>query len=119
MIPASGGLALWHHQLVVGVVFLAIAVAGFEFSVVSAISLGTGLVPGAPARGLGLLIGVDTVGRAVMSVPATRLYSSYGIGWPAAIASMLAAIGVVAITLSSVAVRRTEVVPGNPATQPR
>lgn len=100
MIPAGTGLALWHHDLVVGIIFLAIAAIGFEFSVVSAISLGTGLVPGAPARGLGLLIGVDTVGRAAMSVPATRLYSRYGIGWPAAIAAILAAISVAAIIVS-------------------
>jgi predicted MFS family arabinose efflux permease len=100
MIPASAGLAMWHHNLVLGVALLAIGVLGFEFSVVSAISLGTGLIPGSPARGLGLLVGVDTVGRAVMSVPATRLYTSYGIGWPAAIASGLAAIAVVTITLS-------------------
>ncbi len=101
MIPASAGLALWHHHLILGVALLAIGVLGFEFSVVSAISLGTGLIPGSPARGLGLLVGVDTVGRAVMSVPATRLYTSYGIGWPAAIAAALAAIAVVTITLSA------------------
>lgn len=101
LIPASAGLALWHHNLVFGVALLALGVLAFEFSVVSAISLGTGLVPGAPARGLGLLVGVDTVGRAVMSVPATRLYTSYGIGWPAAIAAALAAISVVFITLSA------------------
>jgi predicted MFS family arabinose efflux permease len=100
MIPASAGLALWHHTLVVGVFLLAVAVLGFEFAVVSGISLGTGLVPGAPARGLGLLIGVDTVGRALMSVPATRLYSRYGIAWPAALAAVLAAVSVVAITIS-------------------
>jgi predicted MFS family arabinose efflux permease len=101
MIPASVGLALWHHQLVVGIIFLAIAALAFEFGVVSAISLGTGLVPGAPARGLGLLVGVDTVGRAVMSIPATRLYSHYGIGWPAALAAVLAAISVVSMVLST------------------
>ncbi len=101
MIPASAGLALWHHHLVLGVALLAVGVLGFEFSVVSAISLGTGLIPGSPARGLGLLVGVDTVGRAVMSVPATRLYTSYGIGWPAAIATGLAAVAVVTITLST------------------
>jgi predicted MFS family arabinose efflux permease len=100
MIPASAGLALWHHQLIVGIIFLVIAGLAFEFSVVSAISLGTGLVPGAPARGLGLLIGVDTVGRAVMSVPATRLYSRYGIGWPATMTAILAAISVAAMILS-------------------
>ena len=100
MIPASAGLALWHHGLVVGIILLAIAALAFEFSVVSAISLGTGLVPGSPARGLGLLIGVDTVGRAAMSVPATRLYSRHGIGWPAGMAAVLAAISVVAMILS-------------------
>ena len=100
LIPASVGLALWHHHLVLGVALLAIGVLGFEFSVVSAISLGTGLVPGAPARGLGLLVGVDTFGRAVMSIPATRLYTSYGIGWPAAIAAGLATVSVVFIALS-------------------
>lgn len=101
MIPASGALALWHHDLVLGVVLLAIAVAGFEFSVVSAISLGTNLVPGSPARGLGLLIGVDTIGRSLMSVPATRLYSRSGIGWPAAMCAILATVSVVAISFSS------------------
>ena len=74
---------------------------GFEFSVVSAISLGATLVPGSPARGLGLLVGVDTCGRAVMSIPATRLYTSYGIGWPAAIAAALATVSVVFIMLST------------------
>ncbi len=101
MIPASAGLALWHHHLILGVALLAVGVLGFEFSVVSAISLGTGLIPGSPARGLGLLIGVDTVGRAVMSVPATRLYTSYGIGWPAAIAGGLAVVAVVTISMSA------------------
>jgi hypothetical protein len=48
-----------------------------------------------------LLIGVDTVGRAVMSVPATRLYTEHGIGWPAAMSAALAAIAVVTITLSA------------------
>ena len=100
MIPACAGLALWHHGLVVGIILLAIAGLAFEFSVVSAISLGTGLVPGAPARGLGLLIGVDTVGRAAMSVPATRLYSRHGMGWPAGMAAVLAAISVTAMVLS-------------------
>jgi len=101
MVPASTGLALWNHHLALGVAFLVIGVIGFEFSVVSAISLGTGLVPGSPARGLGLLIGVDTVGRAVMSVPATRLYTDHGIGWPAAMSAVLGAVAVITITLSA------------------
>ena len=100
MIPASAGLALWHEHLIVGVLLLAISVIGFEFSVVSTISLGATLMPGSPARGLGLLVGVDTIGRAVMSVPATRLYTSHGIAWPAAMCSILATIAVGAIVIS-------------------
>jgi predicted MFS family arabinose efflux permease len=101
MIPASAGLAMWHHHLVLGVAFLALVVLGFEFSVVSAISLGAALIPGSPARGLGLLVGVDTVGRSLMSVPATRLYTRYGIGWPAGMATVLATIAVVTIMFSA------------------
>lgn len=101
MIPAGVGLMLWHDQLALGLALLAVAVLGFEFAVVSAISLGTNLVPGFPARGLGLLIGFDTIGRSLMSVPATRLYTNHGIGWPAALEAGLAAIGVVAILLST------------------
>jgi len=101
MVPASIGLALWNHHLGLGVAFLVIGVLGFEFAVVSAISLGTGLVPGSPARGLGLLIGVDTVGRALMSVPATRLYTSHGIAWPAAMSAVLGTVAVITITLSA------------------
>jgi MFS transporter, DHA1 family, inner membrane transport protein len=101
MIPASAGLVLLHHHLIVGVFLLAVAVLGFEFSVVSAISLGATLVPGSPARGLGLLVGVDTLGRAMMSIPATRLYTSHGIGWPAAMTCILATIGVATIAASA------------------
>jgi predicted MFS family arabinose efflux permease len=100
MIPASAGLAMLHHNLILGVALLTVAVLGFEFSVVSAISLGATLTPGSPARGLGLLVGVDTVGRAVMSVPATRLYTTHGIGWPATISAILATVAVVTIVLS-------------------
>ncbi len=101
MIPASAGLVVLHHHLVLGVFLLAVVVLGFEFSVVSAISLGATLVPGSPARGLGLLVGVDTIGRAMMSVPATRLYSSHGIGWPATMTAILSTIAVATIVISA------------------
>jgi MFS transporter, DHA1 family, inner membrane transport protein len=100
MIPASAGLALFHEHLILGVGLLTIAVLGFEFAVVSAISLGATLMPGSPARGLGLLVGVDTVGRALMSVPATRLYTSHGIAWPATMCSILATVAVATIVIS-------------------
>ena len=101
MIPASAGLVMLHHHLILGVCLLAVVVLGFEFSVVSAIALGATLVPGSPARGLGLLVGVDTVGRAMMSVPATRLYTSHGIGWPAAMTAILSTIAVATIVMSA------------------
>ena len=101
MIPASAGLVMLHHHLILGVLLLAVVVLGFEFSVVSAISLGATLVPGSPARGLGLLVGVDTVGRAMMSVPATRLYTSHGIGWPATMTAILSTIAVATIVVSA------------------
>lgn len=101
MIPAGIGLAIWHDHLIIGIALLAVAILGFEFAVVSAISLGTNLVPGYPARGLGLLIGIDTVGRSLMSIPATRVYTSHGIAWPATIQAALASVGVVAILLSA------------------
>ncbi|MEO8265305.1 MAG: MFS transporter [Ilumatobacteraceae bacterium] len=101
MIPASAGLVMLHHHLFVGVFLLAVVVLGFEFSVVSAISLGATLVPGSPARGLGMLVGVDTIGRAMMSVPATRLYTSHGIGWPATMTAILSTIAVATIVVSA------------------
>lgn len=101
MIPAGVGIALWHDHLGIGLSLLALAVLGFEFAIVSAISLGTNLVPGFPARGLGLLIGIDTVGRSLMSIPATRLYTSRGIAWPASMEATLATIGVVFMLLSA------------------
>ena len=99
--PASAGLALWHDNLVARR-----GSAGdrrcsaFEFSIVSAISLGTGLVPGSPARGLGLLIGVDTVGRAVMSVPRRGSTPATASGGRAAMRTLLAVVAAVTIVLS-------------------
>ena len=101
MIPAGAGIALWHSHLALSLTLLAVAVLGFEFAIVSAISLGTNLVPGFPARGLGLLIGIDTVGRSLMSIPATRLYTHHGIVWPASLEASLAAVAVALMVLSA------------------
>jgi len=74
MVPAMVLLAMAHSVLVPGLALLAITLVGFEFAIVSALPIGTRLVPGAPAKGLGLMIGAGTAGRAVMSVGASRLY---------------------------------------------
>ena len=45
------------------------------------------------------MIGAGTVGRALLSIPATRR-TSHGFGWPAAMATLLAVIAAVTIVLS-------------------
>jgi predicted MFS family arabinose efflux permease len=92
MVPAMGALALWHGQLGVGIVLLAIILLGFEFAIVSALPIGTQLIEGAPARGLGLMLGAGTLGRALTSIAATRLYTAHGIGGPMFLGVALAAV---------------------------
>lgn len=95
MIPASLGLAVWHDHLLIGLPLLVIAVAAFEFGIVSGIPLGTTIVAGSPARGMALMFTAGTVGRAFSSIPATRLYESHGIAWPAIMGAMFATCAVV------------------------
>lgn len=90
IMPAAVGLSLGHSTLALGVPFLILAIAGFEFSVVSAIPLGTKIVPGSPARGMALMLGAGTFGRAAASIPATYLYTNHGVVWPAILCAVLA-----------------------------
>lgn len=98
MVPAMLLLALIHTVLVPGLALLAIALVGFEFAIVSALPIGTRLVPGAPARGLGLMIGAGTAGRAVMSVTASRLYGDGHLAPPMLLGAGAAALCAAAIT---------------------
>ena len=113
MAPAALGLSLWHDNLAVGVVLLAVAVSGFEFAIVSALAIGSQLVPGSPATGLAFMIGAGTLGRAVASVPATRLYDRSGIGWPAAMCAAGALVTAAAM-LSSRKLASEALVVGQP-----
>jgi predicted MFS family arabinose efflux permease len=106
MVVASIGLAMAHEHLAFGLLFLALAIAGFEFAIVSAIPLGTELVAGSPARGMALMLGAGTLGRALASIPATRLYARHGIGWPAAMCAALASA--TAATMWLVGTRRQD-----------
>ncbi len=90
MVPAGIGLALWHGHLAIGLPLLVLAVGAFEFAIVSAIPLGTTLVPGSPARGMALMFTAGTFGRALASIPATRWYAQHGMGWPAVMCAVLA-----------------------------
>jgi DHA1 family inner membrane transport protein len=101
MIPSAIGLAIWNEHLAVGLVLLVIAVTGFEFAIVSSLAFAGTLVPRSPARGLGLMIGAGTLGRALLSIPATRLYERSGLGWPAIMSAVLAGGTVVAMLARS------------------
>jgi len=98
MVPSTGLLALWHDHLGVGLVLLAVAIGGFELAIVSALSLGASLVPGAPGRGLGLLLGAGTSGRALTAVVATRLYTAHGLTAPALVGTALAVLSAAAFS---------------------
>lgn len=92
MVPGSLLLAAFPDSAALGITGLVIAVIGFEFSVVSAIPIGSRLVPGAPAVGLGILIASETFGRAAVSIPATRAFTRYGMAAPALICAVAAAV---------------------------
>lgn len=94
MVPAALLIALASQNIVSGLIGLLIVLMGFEFAVVSLLPLGAQLVPGKRGRGMGLLIGAGTLGRASVSIAATRLYDQHGIP-PAAIGSGLLALGTV------------------------
>jgi len=90
MVPTGMVLAIWHDQMAVGVVLLVISILGFEFAIVSSLAIGSRLVPGSPARGVGTMLAAGTSGRALVSIPATALYDRSGFGWPAAMSAVLA-----------------------------
>jgi predicted MFS family arabinose efflux permease len=92
MVPGALALAAGHTSVVVGIAGLVIVVIGFEYSIVSAIPLGSNLVLAAPAAGLGMLIGAETVGRAAVSIPATRVFTEHGMAAPALICAGAAAV---------------------------
>lgn len=103
MVVASAGLAIWHDHLWIALPLCIIAIAVFEFAIVSAIPLSTAAIVGSPARGMALMIGAGTIGRAAASIPATRLYENFGMVWPATMSAVLGTGTVVAmISLHSV-----------------
>ncbi len=106
MVPAMVVLAVWHGHLVPGLALVAIALVGFEFGIVSALPIGTRLVPGAPAKGLGLMIGAGTAARALMSITASRLYTSGGMTGPMLVGAAAAVLTAGAFTFGRLADER-------------
>lgn len=91
MVPAGLLLSVGNERMLFGLPLLVLAIAAFEFAVVSIIPLGTMVVPGAPALGMSIMLACGTFGRALASIPATRLYDDHGIAWPAMLCSACAA----------------------------
>ena len=104
MVPAAALLAVTHATLGLGLPALVVAIAAFEFAIVSIIPLGTQMVTGAPAFGMSVMLAAGTLGRALASIPATRLYTREGMAWPAVLCAVLAAC--CAVALRGVAVLR-------------
>ena len=81
MVPTAVLLAIGlSTHLGTGLVLLVLFFLGFEFAIVSSISLTSNLIPGRPSAGIGFGIAAGTFGRAVAAIPATRLYDSHGFG---------------------------------------
>jgi predicted MFS family arabinose efflux permease len=97
MIPTALALAFTADRMYVGLVAIAVLILGFEFAVVSLLPLATHLVPQAPGKGFGAVIGAGTFGRGVMSLVATAAYATSGIAGAALASIACAAIAGVSI----------------------
>ncbi|HTH05203.1 MAG TPA: MFS transporter [Ilumatobacteraceae bacterium] len=97
MVPSAILLAIGEEQLAIGLPALIVAIAAFEFAIVSIIPLGTHLVPGAPAFGMAIMFAAGTSGRALASIPATTSYERSGMSAPALMAGVLALGTIVAL----------------------
>lgn len=91
MVPTALALALTSDFMYPGLLAIALLILGFEFAVVSMLPLATHLVPSAPGKGFGIVIGAGTFGRGVMSLVATAAYEYSGIAG-AAIASIVCSV---------------------------
>ena len=98
VIPGGIFLCLGSNNLIVGLIGVFIYFLGFEFSVVSLLSLATSLVPNSPGTGLGWVLGAGTLGRAVMAIIATHLFESFGVQGPALLGAVFGLLGAVTIT---------------------
>jgi predicted MFS family arabinose efflux permease len=97
MVPAGIVMALGSDQPAVGLAALVVFVVGFEFAIVSMISLGSALIPSAPAKGIGTMIAAGTFGRALLSIPATWSYERHGVAPPAVMGAVLATFTIASI----------------------
>ncbi len=95
MVPSGLLLALAHGHLSLGLAWLAMYILGFEFAVVSGLPLASNLIPNRPSTGIGIVFVAGTTGRAVISVPAARLYEARGLVAPLLLGTGFAVLCVV------------------------
>lgn len=95
IVPAAIAFAAGQRSLVIGLLALGVGVLGFEFAIVSAVSVATTLVPGSPAAGIGLMVTAGTLGRATGSATGTWLYDQHGAVAPAVLSAVVATAMVV------------------------
>lgn len=81
LVPASGHMGL-------GLAFLAIALFGFEFTIVSSIPLASELVPSARARYLAWMVVAMSLARGIGAAVGPSLFDTFGLSGPA-----IAAVG--------------------------
>ena len=87
LVVALGALHVWVLLPAFGVFLM-----GFELAIISGMPLGALLTPRRPATGLAVLVSAATLGRAVVSIPATVWLDAHGLRWPAT-AAAIAAVG--------------------------
>jgi predicted MFS family arabinose efflux permease len=97
IVPGGILLATGADVLVVGLAGIAIYLLGFEFSVVSLLPVVSTIAPNNPAVGFGWAFGAGALGRAGVSLVATRVYDLHGIRASAMIGPAFALIAIVLI----------------------
>ncbi len=100
MLVAAGGYAALpaaEHTLAAGIVLLSVALAGFEFTIVSSIPLASEVAPAARARFLSLTIVAMGAGRAVGALLGPRLFGAIGLAAPMMGAALANIAGIIVL----------------------
>jgi predicted MFS family arabinose efflux permease len=87
------------NEMVLGLAILAVALFGFEFTIVSSIPLASELVPSARARYLAWMVVAMSLARGLGAAIGPTLFESFGLPGPAIAAVAADAIAVVALVV--------------------
>ncbi|MFV1962503.1 MAG: MFS transporter, partial [Acidimicrobiia bacterium] len=85
------------NQLGLGLTILAVALFGFEFTIVSSIPLATELAPSHRARFLAWMVVTLSIGRGIGAAVGPTLFTTYGIPGPAVVASVAGLVAAVVL----------------------